>query len=546
MGAKYESYNKAASIIFGGKLPSGGDIIVKDSGMQVSEFKADFFVITASLSRHAADRCSYIMEKISAEGPGRENTALVLFGCSEDAFDKKTIFENYGNPGEIFVFPYSDLVAKYASSGKLYQLAEKKGFSIKPVEQLTGFIGSRPEMIRRVEIKIQDAGYEDSSEKNIYAGKVALKFYETIDVRKISGDMLADNSKKEKIMNEMLAKIREIAFEVCGNRGEKYEETVKAVYQEVAGLGAIEDLLKNPAISEIMVNGKDKIYVETSGKIMLTKAAYTDDDSVIRAIQRIVMPLGRRIDESSPFVDARLPDGSRVNAVIPPLSVDGPVITIRKFSNKKLTVDDLIRFGSINEKTAAYLNSAVKERKNILVSGGTGSGKTTLLNVLSGFIPEDERIVTIEDSAELKLSQEHVVRLESRPANMEGRGEITIRDLLRNSLRMRPDRIIVGECRGGEALDMLQAMNTGHEGSMTTVHANSPRDALSRIEVMALMSGVELPHRAIREQVKSAIDIIIQQSRLKDGTRKVTAISEVTGIDGDIILMQDVFNFQNN
>jgi pilus assembly protein CpaF len=293
-----------------------------------------------------------------------------------------------------------------------------------------------------------------------------------------------------------------------------------------------------------MVNGYNNIYIEKGGKIIKSDKKFSDDEAVLKTIERIVTPLGRRIDESMPYVDARLPDGSRVNAIIPPLAIDGPTITIRKFSKKKLSADDLINFGSITKEAVEFLKEAVVKRKNILISGGTGSGKTTLLNILSSFIPSDERIITIEDSAELKLLQEHIVRLEARPANIEGKGEITIRDLVKNALRMRPDRIVVGECRGGETLDMLQAMNTGHEGSMTTVHANSPRDAISRLEVMVLMAGTDLPLKAIREQIKSAIDIIVQQARLKDGSRKVTYVSEITGMDGDVILMQNVFEFE--
>jgi pilus assembly protein CpaF len=273
---------------------------------------------------------------------------------------------------------------------------------------------------------------------------------------------------------------------------------------------------------------------------------FLDDDHVMRVIDRIVSPLGRRIDESSPTVDARLPDGSRVNAIIPPIALGGPTVTIRKFSKDPFTVEDLIRFGTFTAEMATFLKACVEARLNIIVAGGTGSGKTTFLNVLSSFIPADERIVTIENAAELQLRQEHVVRLESRPANIEGKGEITIRDLVINSLRMRPERIVVGECRGGEALDMLQAMNTGHDGSMTTAHANSPRDTLSRLETMCLMAGMDLPVRAIREQIASAVDLIVQQERLKDGTRKVTGITEVQGMEGDVIVMQDIFTFQQS
>ncbi|MDL1941459.1 CpaF family protein [Chloroflexi bacterium CFX2] len=313
---------------------------------------------------------------------------------------------------------------------------------------------------------------------------------------------------------------------------------------EILGLGPLQSLLEDDTITEIMVNGPKNIYIERKGKIHRVPVTFESNEHVMRIIDRIVAPLGRRIDESSPYVDARLSDGSRVNAVIPPISLVGPVLTIRKFSKNPITVDQLIQFGSITPEAVQFLKACVEARLNIIISGGTGSGKTTLLNVLSSFIPSDERIITIENAAELQLRQEHVVTLESRPPNIEGRGEITIRDLVINSLRMRPERIIVGECRGGETLDMLQAMNTGHEGSMTTAHANTPRDALSRIETMCLMAGMDLPVRAIREQVASAVDLIVQQERMRDGTRKVTTITEVSGMEGDVITMTDIFVFE--
>lgn len=319
---------------------------------------------------------------------------------------------------------------------------------------------------------------------------------------------------------------------------------VDSVVSEIAGLGPLESLLADPEISEIMVNNAKQIYVERKGKLKQTAETFEDDAHVLRIIERIVAPLGRRIDESSPMVDARLPDGSRVNAIIPPLAVKGPSITIRKFSRRPYQVEDLVRFGTLTAPVAEFLRACVLGRLNIIVSGGTGSGKTTMLNVLSSFIPEDQRIVTIEDAAELQLQQEHVVTLESRPANLEGKGEIAIRQLVKNSLRMRPDRIIVGECRGGEALDMLQAMNTGHDGSLSTAHANTPRDVLSRLETMVLMAGTELPVRAIREQISSALQLIVQQSRLRDGSRKVTYVTEVQRMEGDIIVLQDLFRFE--
>lgn len=313
---------------------------------------------------------------------------------------------------------------------------------------------------------------------------------------------------------------------------------------EILGLGPLQPLLEDDTITEIMVNGAKNIYIERKGKLHRVPVTFENNEHLLRIIDRIVAPLGRRIDESSPYVDARLQDGSRVNAVIPPISLVGPVLTIRKFSKNPITVEQLVQFGSISMEALQFLKACVEARLNIIISGGTGSGKTTLLNVMSGFIPDDERIITIENAAELQLRQEHVVTLESRPPNIEGRGEITIRDLVINSLRMRPERIIVGECRGGETLDMLQAMNTGHDGSMTTAHANSPRDVLSRIETMCLMAGMDLPVRAIREQVASAIDVIVQQERMRDGTRKVVTVAEVSGMEGDVITMTDIFSFE--
>ncbi len=319
---------------------------------------------------------------------------------------------------------------------------------------------------------------------------------------------------------------------------------LKDVIDEALGLGPIESLLENKSITEVMINAKDQIYIEESGKLQKTQLRFSSDRAVMSVIERIVSPIGRRIDESSPTVDARLKDGSRVHVIIPPLAIKGPTITIRKFSKTPYAIDDLIKFGSLTEKMSEFLKIAIGTRKNIIISGGTGSGKTTLLNVLSNFITQDERILTIEDAAELKLNQPHVVALEARPANIEGKGAITIRELVRNALRMRPDRIIVGECRGGEALDMLQAMNTGHDGSLTTLHANSPRDALSRLETMVLMSGMELPVKAIREQIKSAVDLIVQQTRFKDGIRRISAITEVQGMEGDTVVLQDIFAFE--
>jgi len=321
---------------------------------------------------------------------------------------------------------------------------------------------------------------------------------------------------------------------------------IKYIIDEIFGFGPINSLIHDPTVTEIMVNGFEQVYVERDGRISRTEIAFRDNAHVLHTIDKIIFPLGRRIDESSPMVDARLPDGSRVNAIIPPLSVKGPTLTIRKFAVDPLTTEDLISFGTLNREIASFLKGCVQARANIIVSGGTGSGKTTTLNILSGFIPDTERIVTIEDAAELQLRQEHVVTLESRPENIEGKGRIGIRELVINSLRMRPDRIVVGEVRGGEALDMLQAMNTGHDGSISTLHANNPRDALARMETMVLMAGMDLPLRAIREQVSAAIDLIVQQSRFPDGTRKISKITEVVGMEEDTITLQDIFVYEQS
>ncbi|MEA5078589.1 MAG: CpaF family protein [Anaerolineaceae bacterium] len=327
------------------------------------------------------------------------------------------------------------------------------------------------------------------------------------------------------------------------SRSEK-SRLFEQIAAEILGFGPLQPLLEDETVTEIMVNGAKSIYVERRGKLQKVPLSFENNEHVMRIIERIVAPLGRRIDESSPYVDARLPDGSRVNAIIPPISLVGPVLTIRKFSKTPISVDQLVQFGSITPEALTFLDACVKARLNIVISGGTGSGKTTLLNVLSSFIPTDERIVTIENAAELQLRQDHVVTLESRPANIEGKGEITIRDLVVNALRMRPDRIIVGEIRDAAALDMLQAMNTGHDGSMTTLHSNSPRDTLARLETMTLMAGMDMPMRAIREQVTSAIQLIVHQERMRDGTRKVTYITEVAGMEGDVITMTDLFIFE--
>ena len=355
----------------------------------------------------------------------------------------------------------------------------------------------------------------------------------------------ADKTRKKQIQGQIVNIMEDVLHEGSHHLSQSdRQKLVKQVSDEIFGFGPINVLIDDPTVTEIMVNGSENVYIEREGKIYLTDIKFRDDAHVLHTIDKIITPLGRRIDESSPMVDARLPDGSRVNAIISPLAIKGPTITIRKFAADPYTAEDLISFGTMTNDMVHFVKACVHGRLNIIISGGTGTGKTTLLNVLSGFIPSSERIVTIEDAAELQLKQEHVVPLESRPANIEGRGKVTIRDLVINSLRMRPDRIVVGEARGGEALDMLQAMNTGHDGSLSTVHANSARDSLARLETMVLMAGMDLPMRAIREQVASAVDLIIQIQRYPDGTRKILRICEVLGMEGDTITMQDIFVFK--
>lgn len=395
---------------------------------------------------------------------------------------------------------------------------------------------------------------EDKTDNNRYKAATLSSSPKTMEFRELESRLhiyLIEELKKFSNENGVSEKerIRELGESFVSQEGERltFEEKrqlIENVEDELLGFGPITPLLNNPTISEVMVNGPFDVYYEQFGKVVRSNVTFRDNQHVSRIIEKIVSPLGRRIDESSPMVDARLPDGSRVNAIIPPLAINGPTLTIRKFSEKPFTVSDLVRMETLSRDMAGFLEICVKARINIFVSGGTGSGKTSTLNVLSSFIPTDERIVTIEDAAELRLSQDHIVSLESRPSNIEGRGEITIRDLVRNALRMRPDRIVVGEVRGAEALDMLQAMNTGHDGSLSTGHANSPRDMLARLETMVLMAGYDLPVKAIREQIANAIDIIVHQVRMKDGTRKVTHITEVLGLEGQTIVLQDLFIFK--
>lgn len=401
---------------------------------------------------------------------------------------------------------------------------------------------------------------EDSSEKSseplikkttafqdqyiLWQNHVHEELVKRMDLKRIDIGTMSDD--------DLHARIKDLIEEILDSLASGMPETIdrsqlaEDVLNEAVGLGPLETLLADDSITEVMVNAFNDIYIERNGRLEQSDVNYSSHVAVLSAIERIVSPLGRRIDESSPMVDARLKDGSRVNAIIPPLALKGPCITIRKFSKKKLEAEDLVGFGALNEQMVKFLRMAVEQKKNVVISGGTGSGKTTLLNVLSNFIPHGERVITVEDAAELQLAQPHLVSLEARPPNMEGKGAIPIRDLVKNCLRMRPDRIVVGECRGGEALDMLQAMNTGHEGSLTTAHANTPRDMLSRLEVMVLMAGMDLPVQAIREQIASAVDIVVQQSRFPDGSRRITAVNEITGMETGIIQMQEIFLYKQN
>jgi pilus assembly protein CpaF len=389
---------------------------------------------------------------------------------------------------------------------------------------------------RRVAVPTTPAQEQYQDLKSRVQNKLLAGLDPTMDVSKVGEVRRTIQDLFEQILNEE---------NIVLSRPER-ARLFEQIAAEILGFGPIQPLLEDETITEVMVNGAKNIYVERRGKILRVPVAFENNEHVMRIIERIVSPLGRRIDESSPYVDARLPDGSRVNAVIPPISLVGPVLTIRKFSKIPITIEQLVQFGTITAEAVEFLKACVESRLNIIISGGTGSGKTTLLNVLSGWIPTDERIITVENAAELQLRQEHVVTLESRPANIEGKGEITIRNLVINTLRMRPDRIIVGEIRDEAAVDMLQAMNTGHDGSMTTAHSNSPRDTVARLETMTMMAGMDLPIRAIREQISSAVDLVVHQERMRDGTRKIVAITEVTGMEGDIITMTDLFIFEQS
>jgi len=489
----------------------------------------------------------------------RDAMKLVLNRYSNKMpFPPETIEENVGLPIALYLPLDEELMEQSIAMADPFVSSSPRHPVSKALDaftqQLVAELQSRPRRAKQPRL-VADAALapeavpetkERTDEIRDVKIRIHRRLIDEIDFKKADIELAKDRKKKSELRAKTEVKIVSLLDEEAKGMTDRdlRKRLVKEILDEALGLGPLEDLLRDPDVSEIMVNGIDHVFVERKGKLTLTEHKFLTEDQLRAVIERIVNPLGRRIDEKSPMVDARLEDGSRVNAIIPPLAIDGPSVTIRKFAKTPLKVPDLIRFGSFTTQMAQFFEAAVLARQNIVISGGTGSGKTTLLNVLSSFVPEDERIVTIEDSAELQLPQEHVVRLESRPPNIEGEGAVTIRDLVRNALRMRPDRIVVGECRAGEALDMLQAMNTGHDGSLTTVHANTPRDALSRLETLCLMAGLDLPARAIREQIASAIDLVFQQSRLSDGTRRVTHVAEITGREGEVFTIADIFLFK--
>ncbi|WP_086933200.1 ATPase, T2SS/T4P/T4SS family [Agarilytica rhodophyticola] len=457
----------------------------------------------------------------------------------------KKKFAEYGPIQESDIIQIGDYVIRLKPKGDQKEVAFQSGAGDKKTTNTNQTSSTDNTQVNNSTQQQEDhAGSIDDSLKmqsHEWRSKIHRQLFQIMDLRRVNISEMDDVELREFTRNTIDEILKDL---------NDFPDTLDAkqlgyeVLAEAVGLGPLEDLLNNEQVSEVMVNACDEIFYEEAGQLKKSKITFTNDRSVIGAIERIVAPLGRRIDESSPMVDARLKDGSRVNAIIPPLALKGPSITIRKFMKNRLTSDDLIRFGSANSDMVKFLETAIVRKRNVVISGGTGSGKTTLLNILSNYIPDNERIVTVEDAAELKLYQPNLVSLEARPPNQEGKGAIHIRDLVKNCLRMRPDRIVVGECRGGEALDMLQAMNTGHDGSLTTIHSNSPRDCISRMEVLVLMSGMDLPVRAIREQISSAVNIIVQQTRFSCGSRRVTSVTEVTGVEGDTVQLSEIFRFR--
>jgi len=512
--------------------------------------RAQSFLDTLQSLHFPPQRIKTILNMSDMKGglPGKEiESYLKQEILGEIPYDPETVIESINKASPATLISPRSHFSKGVRNLAGHLVREEGLFAV--IARPQGEAISRTEITKEEKEIVREAPREEVGwSKEIIDLKVHIhkRLIEELDLKSL--DLTSDKDvQKQKEIRETTKKAIEKILAEEGKSMTSREERTKLVMEildECLGLGPLEGFIRDPSISEIMVNGKDRIYIEREGKIILTDEKFTNDQHVLTTIERIVTPLGRRIDESSPLVDARLKDGSRVNAIIPPLSLIGPVLTIRKFIKRRLSIDELVGLGTLTHEMGEFLRICVQLRKNILISGGTSSGKTTLLNIASSFIPKDERIITVEDSAELSLPQAHVVSLESRPPNIEGQGAIPIRRLVINCLRMRPDRIVVGECRGGEAIDMLQAMNTGHDGSLTTIHANSPRDALSRLETLVLMSGMELPVRAIREQIASAINIIIQQARFSDGSRKITHITEVTGLEGDTITTADIFKYE--
>lgn len=507
--------------------------------------------------------------------PGSQTRFIINHWLDEVPFPLESLQEKLGRRPDAILPHDATRFAEMAINGMPIVCGDLRHAWTRQVERLVSENMQQSKMSAAVELSLQwdKSLTEVSSVPGSVANSSLQKNKPAIARENMSAESYVRDPERELLKEEILEKLlRKMNLKVVGQTDEVTLRTktteviiqiidefakerempqdrkrlVREVLHEALGLGPLEDLLSDDSVSEIMAVSKDEIYIEQKGKIKLAPISFTSNRQMMRVIERIVAPIGRRVDESSPMVDARLKDGSRVNIVIPPLALKGPAITIRRFAKEKLTHHDLIGFGAMTEEMATFLRAAIEARLNIVVAGGTGSGKTTLLNVLSSFIPEDERIITIEDSAELQMQQPHVVRLESRPPNIEGRGAIEIRDLVRNALRMRPDRVVIGECRSGEALDMLQAMNTGHDGSLTTLHANTPRDTISRLETLVMFAGVELPSRAIREQIAGAVDLIVQLKRLQDGSRKVVQVTEVGGMEGDVIILQDIFSFQQD
>jgi pilus assembly protein CpaF len=509
--------------------------------------QADVVCVVVEASATGLQRARFVLDYLRALQIGRDAVVVCLNRVPVKSGMTAEIAQNVLQARVSAIVPEDPAALQEAETRKqpVYLVNPRHPVS-RELDRVVREVGSRGLRVAQVAGSTADAAASAAQRLREVKAKLHRRLISEIDLRKGEMDSVKDPVKLAELRRRASAKIEALMEEEAPEISDRQLRLrmVKEVMDEALGLGPLEDLLADPAVTEIMANGADRIYVERKGKIELTPVKFLNNDHLRLVIERIVAPIGRRIDEKVPMVDARLADGSRVNAIIPPLALDGPSLTIRKFAKSYLTVDDLVRLGSMTSQMATLLSAAVRARQNIVVSGGTGSGKTTLLNLLASYIPADERIVTVEDSAELRLAQDHVVRLESRPANIEGEGAITIRDLVRNALRMRPDRILVGECRGGETLDMLQAMNTGHDGSLTTVHANTPPDALGRIETMSLMAGLDLPARAIRDQIASAIHLIVQQARLSDGSRRITHISEVMGLAEHAFEVTDIFLFK--